>query len=86
MVVTKLAKTFVAAVAVAGALGGASAGPGAPVVHADPVAHPAPEVPPPWAPRMPAESWLGQPVVWWTGPTPGGHWGVWINGSFLNLS
>ena len=87
MVLSKLAKTFVAALAVAGALAGASAGIGAPVVHAAPAPPPAPEVPPTWAPRKPAETWLGQPVVWWSGdPTPGGHWGVWINGGFLNLT
>jgi hypothetical protein len=42
---------------------------------------------PGWAPRKPAETWQGQPVVWWDGdPTPGGHWGVWINGGFINLT
>ncbi|HNM83904.1 MAG TPA: hypothetical protein PKI77_05210 [Mycobacterium sp.] len=86
MASTRLLRTFVAALAVAGAIAGGSAGLGMPVVHADPAPHPAPEPPPPWAPRKPAEFWLGQPVVWWTGPTPGGHWGVWINGGFLNLS
>ncbi len=74
------AKTVMATIAVAGVLAGA------PVAHADPAPQPAPEPAPSWAPRKPAETWLGQPVVWWTGPTPGGHWGVWINGGFLNLS
>lgn len=42
------------------------------------------EVPPPWAPPKPAESWAGQPVVWNSGW--GGRWGVWINGGFITLS
>jgi len=38
-------------------------------------------------PRKPAETWLGQPVVWWDGsPSPGGHWGVWLDGNFMNLT
>lgn len=75
----KLAKMLMATTGAAGALAGAAAGFGTPPAQADP--------PPPWAPRQPAAYWEGQPVVWWDGdPTPGGHWGVWINGQFLNLT
>lgn len=39
---------------------------------------------PAWAPRKPAETWLGEPVVWFSGW--GGRWGVWKNGAFITLS
>ncbi|KUH81167.1 hypothetical protein AU186_14935 [Mycobacterium sp. GA-1999] len=39
---------------------------------------------PPNAPRKPAEFWLGEPVVWFSGW--GGRWGVWKNGAFIHLS
>ncbi|GAT12702.1 uncharacterized protein RMCN_5835 [Mycolicibacterium novocastrense] len=39
---------------------------------------------PAWAPRKPAEFWLGEPVVWHSGW--GGRWGVWKNGAFIHLS
>ncbi|KUI01501.1 hypothetical protein AU190_16875 [Mycolicibacterium acapulense] len=39
---------------------------------------------PSWAPRKPAEFWLGEPVVWHSGW--GGRWGVWKNGAFIHLS
>jgi hypothetical protein len=39
---------------------------------------------PDWAPRKPAEFWLGQPVVWTTGW--GGRWCVWVNGQIITLS
>ncbi|KUI03986.1 hypothetical protein [Mycobacterium sp. IS-3022] len=39
---------------------------------------------PPWAPKKPAEFWLGEPVVWFSGW--GGRWGVWKNGAFIHLS
>jgi hypothetical protein len=42
------------------------------------------EVPPDWAPRKPAESWNGEPVVWFSGW--GGRWGVWKYGQFITLS
>ena len=38
--------------------------------------------PPPNAPKKPAETWQGHPMVWWNLPA-GGHWGVWVNGDFL---
>jgi hypothetical protein len=53
-------------------------------------AQPAPPPPalgepvPAWAPKKPADMWLGQPVVWNSGW--GGRWGVWINGAFMILS
>ncbi|PJK20392.1 hypothetical protein CSX11_21325, partial [Mycobacterium goodii] len=37
---------------------------------------------PPNAPKKPAESWQGHPMVWAQLPA-GGHWGVWVNGDFL---
>ena len=83
-----LIKTTVAAVAVAGGLTAATLGLGASLVSAQPPPPPpAPvqgEVPPPNAPRKPAEVWNGQPVVWYSGW--GGRWGVWINGGFIPLS
>lgn len=39
---------------------------------------------PSWAPRKPAEFFLGEPVVWHSGW--GGRWGVWKNGGFITLS
>jgi hypothetical protein len=73
----KMAKSVLLSVAVA--IGGAAIGVAAPTASADEA--------PPWAPRKPAEVWLNQPVVWWEGdPTPGGHWGVWVNGGFINLT
>ena len=39
---------------------------------------------PEWAPRKPAEVWLGEPVVWTTGW--GGRWCVWKNGQIITLS
>ena len=39
---------------------------------------------PDWAPRKPAEFWLGEPVVWTTGW--GGRWCVWKNGQIITLS
>ena len=83
-----LIKTTLAAVAVAGGLTAATLGLGASLVSAQPPPPPpAPvlgEVPPPNAPRKPAEVWNGQPVVWYSGW--GGRWGVWINGGFIPLS
>jgi hypothetical protein len=72
-----LSKSVLTAVAVA--ITGAAIGMSAPAAGA--------EEAPPGAPRKPAEVWNGQPVVWFSGdPTPGGHWGVWINDYFLNLT
>ncbi len=83
-----LIKNTLAAVAVAGGLTAATLGLGASLVSAQPPPPPpAPvqgEVPPPNAPRKPAEVWNGQPVVWYSGW--GGRWGVWINGGFIPLS
>jgi len=76
--------TKIAKLTVAGALIGASVSLGAGVAAADPAGNPDP-VAPAWAPRKPAEVWLGQPVVWWWGPS-GGYWGVWTNGQFLPLT
>lgn len=39
---------------------------------------------PSWAPRKPADVWLGEPVVWTTGW--GGRWCVWKNGQIITLS
>jgi hypothetical protein len=39
---------------------------------------------PDWAPRKPAERWLGEPVVWTTGW--GGRWCIWKNGQIITLS
>jgi hypothetical protein len=39
---------------------------------------------PDWAPRKPADFWLGEPVVWTTGW--GGRWCVWKNGQIITLS
>lgn len=76
------------ATAVAGAAAAVAICLGAPLAAAEPPPPPpGSDVAPDWAPRKPAENWLGQPVVWWDGdPTPGGHWGVWINGGFINLT
>ena len=74
-------KTGVVAVTLATALAVASIGPAAVTAGAD-----SGQVPP-WAPRQPAQTWQGQPVGGGDGdPTPGGHWGVWINGGFINLT
>ena len=76
------------AAALAGALAAVTIGMGAAPAGAEPPPPPpGSDVAPDWAPRKPAETWNGQPVVWWDGdPTPGGHWGVWINGGFINLT
>ncbi len=39
---------------------------------------------PSWAPRKPADFWLGEPVVWTNGW--GGRWCVWKNGQIITLS
>lgn len=72
--------------AVAGGLVAAMLGLGGGLASAEP---PPPdpsmgEVPPPWAPRKTAETWIGKPVVWTS--AWGGRWGVWINGGFIPLS
>jgi hypothetical protein len=64
------------AVGIAGAIAGASLGLGAATAFADG------PVPPPNAPKKPAESWHGLPMEWAQLPA-GGHWGVWVNGDFL---
>ncbi|RDH76590.1 hypothetical protein DVS77_21080 [Mycolicibacterium moriokaense] len=78
------------ALAVAGTLAAGVLGLGAGAASADPP--PAPNPPwaavgdpvPSWAPRKPAETWLGEPVVWTTGW--GGRWCVWKNGQIITLS
>jgi hypothetical protein len=81
-------KTALSAAAVAGGLAAAALGFGAVTASAEPPPPPPPapvgEVAPPWAPPKPAENWLGQPVVWYSGW--GGRWGVWINGAFMPLT
>jgi hypothetical protein len=83
-----LIKTVLPAIAVAGGLTAAILGLGTALASAEPAPPPpAPvqgEQPPQWAPPKPAESWEGQPVVWYSGW--GGRWGVWINGGFIPLS
>ncbi|MGK2882228.1 MAG: hypothetical protein ACSLE6_15980 [Mycobacterium sp.] len=84
----KLIKNALAACVVAGGLTLATLGLGASPVSAEPpMPAPAPvlgEPVPAWAPPKPAEMWLGQPIVWYSGW--GGRWGVWINGGFIPLS
>lgn len=70
-----LTKAALATVAAAGAIAVTAIGLGTATASADPV-------PPPWAPKKPAESWQGHPMVWAQLPA-GGHWGVWVNGDFL---
>ncbi|CAN3129089.1 hypothetical protein ACNUDN_14275 [Mycobacterium sp. smrl_JER01] len=85
-----LSKTTLSAAVVAGGLtaallGGSLAGTGPAI--AQPAPPPAPSVgepPPAWAPPKPAETWIGQPVVWNSGW--GGRWGVWINGGWISLT
>lgn len=73
-----LSKAAVATFAAAGLIG-AALGLGAVTASADPD----PSLPPPPnAPKKPAETWQGHPMVWWNLPA-GGHWGVWVNGDFL---
>jgi hypothetical protein len=83
-----LIKTILPAVTVAGGLTAAILGLGPALANAEPAPPPpAPvqgEMPPNWAPPKPAESWQGQPVVWYSGW--GGRWGVWINGGFIPLT
>ncbi|KWX20977.1 MULTISPECIES: hypothetical protein [Mycolicibacterium] len=70
-----LTKAALATVAAAGAIAVTAIGLGSATASADPV-------PPPGAPKKPAESWQGHPMVWAQLPA-GGHWGVWVNGDFL---
>jgi hypothetical protein len=81
-----LTKAGLATVAAAGAIIGVAIGLNGSTASADPAPQPPPPPPsleaPPWAPKKPAESWHGYPMVWWDWGS-GGHWGVWINGGFL---
>lgn len=70
-----LTKAALATVAAAGAIAVTAIGLGSATASADPL-------PPPGAPKKPAESWQGHPMVWAQLPA-GGHWGVWVNGDFL---
>ncbi|MEZ0049986.1 hypothetical protein ABIA30_000976 [Mycobacterium sp. MAA66] len=81
-----LVKTTLPKLAIAGGLAAAILGFAAGPASADPPPPPpaAGDIPPDWAPRKPAETWEGQPVVWTTGW--GGRWGVWINDGFIPLS
>ncbi|ART69968.1 MULTISPECIES: hypothetical protein [Mycobacteriaceae] len=78
-------KSALAAVAVAGAIAGSAVGLGAATASADPAAPPPSLEAPASAPRKPAQTWQGQPVVWWDWGS-GGHWGVWINDGFIPLT
>lgn len=73
MIVTKAG--LAAAAAFTAMAIGLNMGLGTATANADPV-------PPPGAPKKPAESWHGLPMVWAQLPA-GGHWGVWVNGDFL---
>jgi len=77
-----LTRAALVAVTAAGAIIGASLGLNAATASADPAPPPPSLEAPAWAPKKPAESWHGQPMVWWDWGS-GGHWGVWINGGFL---
>lgn len=77
-----LTKAALVAVTAAGAIIGAALGLGAAPASADPAPPPPSLEAPPGAPKKPAESWHGQPMVWWDWGS-GGHWGVWINDGFL---
>jgi hypothetical protein len=80
----------VPAVAIAAGLVAGVLGLGAGTALADPPPPPNPpwaavgDPVPTWAPRKPAEFWLGEPVVWTTGW--GGRWCVWKNGQIITLS
>jgi hypothetical protein len=77
-----LTKAALATIAAAGAMVGAALGLGAATASADPAPPPPSLEAPSWAPKKPAESWHGYPMVWWDWGS-GGHWGVWINDGFL---
>lgn len=77
-----LTRAALVAVAAAGAIFGAAIGVNTATASADPAPPPPSLEAPPWAPKKPAESWHGQPMVWWDWGS-GGHWGVWINDGFL---
>lgn len=79
-------KTALSAAALAGGLAAGILS-GSAQALAQPAPPPAPvlgEVPPAWAPPKPAEMFIGQPVVWFSGW--GGRWGVWVNGAFMPLT
>lgn len=79
-------KTALSAAALAGGLAAGILS-GSAQALAQPAPPPAPvlgEVPPAWAPPKPAERFIGQPVVWFSGW--GGRWGVWVNGAFMPLT
>jgi hypothetical protein len=77
-----LTRTALVAVTAAGAILGAAIGLNAPSASADPPPPPPSLEAPASAPKKPAESWHGYPMVWWDWGS-GGHWGVWVNGEFL---
>ena len=77
-----LTKAALVAVTAAGAIIGAAIGLDAGTASADPAPPPPSLEAPAWAPKKPAESWHGYPMVWWDWGS-GGHWGVWINDGFV---
>ncbi|CDO08650.1 hypothetical protein C1S82_16040 [Mycolicibacterium cosmeticum] len=80
-----MSKSVLATVVAAGAILGSALGMG--TAAAEPpvdAGGPALEAPAN-APKKPAESWQGHPMVWWDWGS-GGHWGVWVNGQFLPFS
>ncbi len=77
-----LTRAALVAVTAAGAIFGAAIGVNVATASADPAPPPPSLEAPAWAPKKPAESWHGQPMVWWDWGS-GGHWGVWINDGFL---
>lgn len=77
-----LTRAALVAVTAAGAIFGAALGVNAATASADPAPPPPSLEAPSWAPKKPAESWHGYPMVWWDWGS-GGHWGVWINDGFL---
>jgi len=80
-----LTRAALVAVTGAGAIIGAALGLNAATASADPPPPPPSLEAPAWAPKKPAESWHGYPMVWWDWGS-GGHWGVWINDNFLPLT
>jgi hypothetical protein len=77
-----LTRAALVAVTAAGVIIGAALGLNAATASAEPAPPPPSLEAPPWAPKKPAESWHGYPMVWWDWGS-GGHWGVWINDGFL---
>ena len=77
-----MTRAVLVAVTAAGAIIGAALGLNAATASAEPAPPPPSLEAPAWAPKKPAESWHGYPMVWWDWGS-GGHWGVWINDGFV---